>query len=113
MPADGSAEGEKSVRSAAGAAAEMERLDIEKTSGERERSEPGGALSRTRRLKPVPAVLSLSPWAIGGEQPLNGKARHDGRACPTIGGEGGGGPNRPAAFALFGGDRMRLRLVRL
>ena len=60
MPADGSAEGEKSVRGAAGAAGEMERLDMEKTSGERERSEPGGALSRPQRLKSVPAALFLS-----------------------------------------------------
>ena len=44
---------------AATAAAEAEMIVMEETSGERERAEPPGALS-TRRLKPVPAVLSLS-----------------------------------------------------
>jgi hypothetical protein len=33
---------------------------MKETSGERERAEPAGALSRPDRLKPVPAVLSLS-----------------------------------------------------
>src|ERR1700741_5179493 len=42
------------------AAGESEGVVMEETSGERERAEPPGALSRPDRLKPVPAVLSLS-----------------------------------------------------
>ena len=42
------------------AAAEIEGFVMKETSGERERAEPPGALSRPDRLKPVPAVLSLS-----------------------------------------------------
>src|SRR5579872_3305885 len=42
------------------AAAELEGFVMKETSGERERAELPGALSRPDRLKPVPAVLSLS-----------------------------------------------------
>jgi hypothetical protein len=42
------------------AGAELEGFVMKETSGERERAEPPGALSRPDRLKPVPAVLSLS-----------------------------------------------------
>src|SRR5574337_1722844 len=42
------------------AAAELEGFVMKRTSGERERAEPMGALSRPDRLKPVPAGLSLS-----------------------------------------------------
>ena len=47
------------------AAAELEGFVMKGTSGERERAEPPGALSRPDRLKPVPAGLSLSSrrWA--------------------------------------------------
>jgi hypothetical protein len=44
---------------AAARAAVTERSFMEGTSGERERGEPTGALSRPHRLKPVPADLSL------------------------------------------------------
>ena len=42
------------------AAAELEEFVMKGTSGERERAEPPGALSRPDQLKPVPADLSLS-----------------------------------------------------
>src|SRR5437764_14920095 len=41
-------------------AAELEGFVMKETSGERGRAEPPGSLSRPDRLKPVPAVLSLS-----------------------------------------------------
>src|SRR5579872_2898814 len=41
-------------------AAELEGFVMKRTSGEQERAEPLGALSRPDRLKPVPAGLSLS-----------------------------------------------------
>src|SRR5437667_236137 len=41
------------------AAAELEGFVMKGTSGERERAEPPGALSRPDRLKPVPASLPL------------------------------------------------------
>ena len=54
------ASGASGSGAAAKAAAEAEVVVMEGTSGERERVEPRGALSRPHRLKPVPAVLSLS-----------------------------------------------------
>jgi hypothetical protein len=42
------------------AAAELEGFVMKRTSGEQERAEPQGALSRPDRLKPVPAGLFLS-----------------------------------------------------
>src|ERR1700733_4393353 len=42
------------------AVAGLEGLVMKRTSGEQERAEPQGALSRPDRLKPVPAGLSLS-----------------------------------------------------
>ena len=48
------------------AAAELEGFVMKRTSGEQERAEPLGALSRPDRLKPVAAGLSLyKPWLKG------------------------------------------------
>jgi len=54
------ADGGASDGAAERAAAELEGFVMKETSGERERAEPAGALSRPDRLKPVPADLSLS-----------------------------------------------------
>jgi hypothetical protein len=52
--------------------AERESFDMKETSGERERYEPGSALSRPHRLKSVPAVLSL--LGIDVRMPSKGKS---------------------------------------
>ncbi len=57
---DGGGCSRKRWRSRRRAAAELEGFVMKETSGERERAEPPGALSRPDRLKPVPADLSLS-----------------------------------------------------
>jgi hypothetical protein len=56
MAADAAASGGVAERTAA----ELEGFVMKETSGERERAEPPGALSRPDRLKPVSADLSLS-----------------------------------------------------
>jgi hypothetical protein len=71
MPADESVDVQASELSGAGTA-ERESFDMKETSGERERYEPGSALSRPHRLKSVPAVLSL--LGIGCEGALNRKS---------------------------------------
>ena len=111
MPVDGPTEAEASERNGAGAAAEMERFDMEETSREREWTEPRGALSRPRRLKPVPAVLFLF-LGIGRHEALNEKARRGGRAYPMTGCENTERPKPRRGLSLFGGDGMWIHPVR-
>src|SRR5216683_802025 len=82
----------------------------EETSGERERIEPQGALSRPHRLKPVPASLSLSPeiQATGDAPKRESPAQGPGFRS----GENAGWPKPPRRLALFSSDGTRWLLVR-
>jgi hypothetical protein len=60
--------GARGSGAAAKAAVEAGFIGMKGTSGEPERVEPRGALSRPQRLKPVPAILSLlviQYWHVG------------------------------------------------
>src|SRR5882757_5413367 len=96
---------------AACTAAVTEALDMEETSGERERIEPRGALSRPRRLKPVPAALCLSLGIEVARELPN-------RESPAEAGLSGewtarnGTAEAARGSALFGGYGLRLRTIR-